>query len=83
MNDSPPSNLRSIVAHRIVQIGLLVALMWKIRFFFFAVQVYEEIPLSDPFFPEWFRSVPLGSDLHHHCDHPGRGIPFAGRRLSH
>lgn len=48
---------RTVVAHRLVQAGLIVTLMWKWSFFAFASQVYESIPLNDPFFPDWLRSI--------------------------
>lgn len=57
MNEQPLPVSRTVIAHRIVQIALLVALLWKVRFFYLAAQIYEEIPLADPFFPDWLRSV--------------------------
>ena len=57
MNDQPVENGRAIVAHRLVQIGLLVALLWKFSFFRAADYVYSIVPLSDPFFPDWLESV--------------------------
>jgi hypothetical protein len=57
MNDQLAAHGKAVLAHRFVQIGLLVALLWKIRFFYFAALVYQEIPLDDPFFPDWLQSV--------------------------
>ena len=48
---------RAAVAHRMVQAGILVTLIWKWKFFVFANGVYETIPLDDPFFPAWLRSA--------------------------
>lgn len=48
---------RVLVAHRMVQTGILVTLLWKWKFFVFANGVYETIPLEDPFFPAWLRSA--------------------------
>ncbi len=48
---------RVLVAHRMVQAGILVTLIWKWKFFVFANGVYETIPLDDPFFPGWLRSA--------------------------
>jgi hypothetical protein len=48
---------RVLVAHRLVQAGILVTLLWKWSFFLFASQVYQSIPLDDPFFPNWLRSI--------------------------
>jgi hypothetical protein len=47
---------KAVLAHRIVQFSLLVALMWKWEFFLWADQIYQLIPLSDPFFPDCLRS---------------------------
>jgi hypothetical protein len=47
---------RAVIAHRIVQIGILATLLWKWTFFRFANGVYESIPLDDPFFPALLRS---------------------------
>ncbi len=48
---------RAVVAHRIVQAGMLIALMWKLSFFVAASRLYAEIPLVDDFFPGWLQSV--------------------------
>ncbi len=56
MNEQQPERTRVVWAHRLVQVGLFMALMWKYRFFMFADQVYTNIPLSDPFFPDWLES---------------------------
>ncbi len=47
----------ALIAHRVVQFGLAVALMWKWEFFRWASSVYGELPLSDSFFPAWLQSV--------------------------
>ncbi len=52
----PADNSRAVSAHRIVQICLFVSLMWKWSFFQLADQVYLQIPLADPFFPDWLES---------------------------
>jgi hypothetical protein len=48
---------RAVLAHRIVQIGMLITLVWKWSFFVFANSVYNTIALQDPFFPAWLRSA--------------------------
>ncbi len=48
---------RALIAHRLVQAGLILALLWKWQFFLAASRVYEAIPLDDPFFPFWLQSV--------------------------
>ena len=48
---------RVVLAHRMVQVGLLVTLAWKWSFFRQAVGIYAQIPIEDPFFPAWLRSV--------------------------
>jgi len=48
---------RAVVAHRVVQAGMLLALVWKWSFFVGASGVYAAIPLEDPFFPGWLQSV--------------------------
>ncbi len=40
-----------------VQLGILITLVWKWYFFAFASQIYAVIPLDDPFFPDWLRSI--------------------------
>lgn len=47
----------AIFAHRMVQVGILATLVWKWRFFRFASDIYADIPLDDPFFPDWLRSI--------------------------
>jgi hypothetical protein len=44
------------VAHRLVQAGLLVTLLWKWMFFLAASIVYLQVELADPFFPAFLRS---------------------------
>jgi hypothetical protein len=53
---SGPLN-RAAVAHSLVQLGLLLTLVWKWRFFIAASRVYADFPLEDPFFPDWLRSA--------------------------
>jgi hypothetical protein len=48
---------RAVVAHRVVQAGLLLALVWKWSFFVAASGLYAVIPLEDDFFPDWLQSV--------------------------
>ncbi len=48
---------RPVVAHRVVQAGILLTLVWKWTFFTGASQVYAAIPLHDSFFPAWLQSV--------------------------
>lgn len=50
--------MNAIVAHRLVQLTMLVGLMWKWRYFVPSAYVYADIPLDDPFFPSVFRSTP-------------------------
>ena len=53
----PPPIDRPLVVHRLIQIGLFVALVWKWSFFVEADEVYDNIPIYDSFFPEFFRSI--------------------------
>ena len=46
-----------VIAHRFVQAGLLLGLIWKWSFFSWAAGIYAKIPLEDPFFPAWLESV--------------------------
>lgn len=48
---------RVVVAHRMVQAGILLTLIWKWSYFIASVRVYANIPLEDPFFPDWLRST--------------------------
>lgn len=48
---------RTVLAHRFVQAGLFLTLVWKFSYFRLAPEIYLEIPLHDPFFPAWLRSV--------------------------
>lgn len=65
MTETPPSvdsqarrpSTRVVVAHRLVQLGILLTLVWKWTFFVGAAEVYARIPLDDPFFPDWLRSA--------------------------
>jgi len=48
---------RAVVAHRLVQAGILLTLIWKWSFFVACSRVYGSTPLDDPFFPVWLKSV--------------------------
>ncbi|QEG23925.1 hypothetical protein [Mariniblastus fucicola] len=41
---------------KLVHAGILVSLIWKVRFYWFSLGVNEQYPLVDPFFPDFFRS---------------------------
>lgn len=47
---------RAVLAHRVVQLGILLTLMWKWSFFVMADRVYREIPLHEDFFPAAMQS---------------------------
>lgn len=47
----------AVVAHRFVQAGMLLGLVWKWSFFVTSAGIYAKIPLEDPFFPSWLESV--------------------------
>ena len=51
-NDADES--RSLL--RLVHVGILVSLLWKVRFFWYSLSVHQEFPVIDSFFPEFFRS---------------------------
>jgi len=54
----PPDRFdRVVVAHRVVQAGIFITLIWKWSYFVAAARVYAHIPLEDSFFPDWLRSV--------------------------
>jgi len=53
----PTSLNRPLVAYRIVQVAILVTLLWKWKFYLQANSLYAEIPIEDPFFPDWLESV--------------------------
>jgi hypothetical protein len=55
---------RVVLAHRIVQAGILLSLIWKWSFFRLAANVYAHMPLDDPFFPAWLRSVYIVSPVY-------------------
>ena len=40
---------------KLVHIGILVSLLWKVKFFWYSLGVNLEFPLIDPFFPTFFR----------------------------
>lgn len=48
---------RPLIAHRIVQAGIFLTLVWKWAYFRLSAEVYRTIPLDDPFFPDVLRSV--------------------------
>jgi hypothetical protein len=52
-----PMLTRTVVAHRIVQAGIFLTLAWKWYLFRYAADIYAAIPLDDPLFPDWLRSV--------------------------
>ena len=53
-----PNNInRPLAAYRLVQAGILISLFWKWKFFLEANSIYANIPVEDPFFPDWVRSV--------------------------
>jgi len=41
---------------KLVHAGVLVSLLWKFQFYWSSLNVNQEFPLVDPFFPELFRS---------------------------
>lgn len=47
---------RAVLAHRVVQLGILLTLMWKWSYFVLADRVYRVIPLRDDFFPAFLQS---------------------------
>jgi len=47
---------RQLAAFKFVQLGTLVALLWKLPFFIESARVYLEIPLHQDFFPAFFSS---------------------------
>lgn len=57
-NDADPISSEGEVLSllKLVHIGIIVSLVWKIRFYWYALGVNEEFPLIDPFFPEFFTS---------------------------
>ena len=48
---------RPIAAYRLVQATILISLFWKWEFFLQANDIYANIPVEDPFFPDWLRSI--------------------------
>lgn len=44
---------------KMVHVGVLMSLLWKVKFFWYAVGVNHEFPLADTFFPAFFRSLPV------------------------
>lgn len=47
--------IRSLL--KLVHVGVLVSLLWKVNFFVYAVGINQQFPLVDPFFPPLFRSL--------------------------
>jgi len=41
---------------KLVHVGILISLLWKVRFYWYSVGINAEFPLSDPFFPAVFQS---------------------------
>ncbi len=41
---------------KLVHVGILVSLLWKVRYFRYFLEIHNEYPIVDPFFPEFFRS---------------------------
>ncbi|MCG8652199.1 MAG: hypothetical protein MI861_20335 [Pirellulales bacterium] len=48
---------RAVLAHRAVQTGILLGLVWKLKFFSLAIQAYDTIPIFDDFFPRFLQSA--------------------------
>ncbi|TWU59409.1 hypothetical protein Poly51_21970 [Rubripirellula tenax] len=48
---------RVVVAHRIVQLGMLLGMIWKWTYFVAAADVYADIPINDDFFPGLLRAA--------------------------
>ncbi|MGB1926902.1 MAG: hypothetical protein ACPHL6_10235, partial [Rubripirellula sp.] len=53
----PTDYQRVLMAHRIVQAGILISLLWKWEFFIYANNVYHSIKVVDVFFPAALRSA--------------------------
>ena len=53
----PAGFKRPLAAYRLVQAAILISLFWKWKFFLEANSIYANIPVEDPFFPDWLRSV--------------------------
>lgn len=51
------SDRDNVVLLRLVHAGILVSLMWKFIYFVGCAVVYRDIPIFDPFFPGWLRSL--------------------------
>lgn len=41
---------------KLVHVGVLVSLLWKVKFYWYSLGVNAEFPLVDPFFPTFFSS---------------------------
>ncbi len=41
---------------RVVHVGIVISLVWKVRFYWYSLGVIDEFPLVDSFFPELFRA---------------------------
>jgi len=55
-SDVNRADARILLAHRLVQAGILISILWKLKFFLHATAVYRSIELIDPFFPSFWRS---------------------------
>ncbi|NND97659.1 MAG: hypothetical protein HKN47_10065 [Pirellulaceae bacterium] len=49
--------LRMFAVHWLVQLGMLLAIVWKWKFFLSADRIYHRSPIQDPFFPAWMQSA--------------------------
>ena len=60
-NDSDPNSsegeTRTLL--KLVHVGILVSLLWKVQFFLYSLGVNKEYPVVDPFFPEFFSAQPV------------------------
>ena len=56
--DTMPTNdqRESLTLLKLVHVGILVSLLWKVQFFRYFVSVHQEFPVLDLFFPVFFRS---------------------------
>ena len=58
VGNAPRSPIKmSVWAYRVVHLGILLSVLWKVEFFNWSLIVYRAIPLEDPFFPELLRST--------------------------
>ena len=54
--DRPLVANRPVIAHRMVQLGILCSIVWKVSYFHWSLTVYEAIPIKDSFFPVLLQS---------------------------